>query len=177
MLQCIGVNEMVYADDIYLMASSPEQLQALINALSSCCAMLHMEISVPKTKIMVFSPVPAPAVAFSCNDSPIEQEYHFKALGPSFSSVGCCCAFDQPNQVKGLVVLGLLSSDSILCCSVARVSICSYIYCKLSWCLSCSMGVKCGACPRVAAARHARLDMQRLYDYYLRTACLADSRL
>ena len=118
--------------------------------------MLHMEISVPNTEIMVFSPLPAPAVAFLCNDSPIEQEYHFKVLGPSSSSVGCCCAFDQPNQVKGLVVLGLLSSDSIPCCSV---------------------GVKCGACPRVAAARHARLDMQRLHDYYLRTACLADCRL
>jgi len=36
-----------------LMASSPEHLQALIDALSSYCAILHMEISVPKTKVMV----------------------------------------------------------------------------------------------------------------------------
>ena len=39
--------------DMCLMASSPEQLQALIDALSSYCAMLHMEISVPKTKITI----------------------------------------------------------------------------------------------------------------------------
>ena len=55
------------------MASSPEHLQALIDALFSYCAALHMEISVPKTKItvispvpaLIISPVPAPAVAFS----------------------------------------------------------------------------------------------------------------
>ena len=105
-LQCIGVREMVYADDIYLMASSPEQLQALIDALSSCCAMLHMEISIPKTKIMVFSPVPAPAVEFSCNDSPIEQEYHFKALGPSFHPSGAVVHLISPIRSKGLWFLG-----------------------------------------------------------------------
>lgn len=33
------------------------------------------------------------------------------------------------------------------------------------------MGVKNGVCPRVAAANHARLGLQRLYDYYLRRIC------
>ena len=38
------------------------------------------------------------------------------------------------------------------------------------------MGVRCGVCihaisPRVAAANRARLDLQRLYDYYLRIIC------
>ena len=79
------LRELVCADDICLMASSPEQLQALIHALSSYCATLHMEVSVPKTKVMVVSPVPAPAVAFLCNSSPIEQLATFKYLGLHFN--------------------------------------------------------------------------------------------
>ncbi|DBB04078.1 TPA: hypothetical protein ACH3X1_013131 [Trebouxia sp. C0004] len=98
------------------MASSPEHLQALIDALSSYCAILHMQISVPKTKIMVVSPVAAPAVAFSCNDNPIEQ------------------AVLVPVLQYGCRVWGMHS-------------------------------------PRVAAANRAPLELQCLYDYYLRTIC------
>ena len=65
--------ELLYADDICLMASSPEQLQALIDVLSSYCAMLHMKISVPKTKVMIVSRVPVSAAAFSCNGNSVEQ--------------------------------------------------------------------------------------------------------
>ena len=70
-IQHMRLRELVYVDDICLIASSPEQLQALIDALSSYCAILHMEISVPKTKIIIVSPVLAPAAAFPCNDYPI----------------------------------------------------------------------------------------------------------
>ncbi|KAL3142317.1 hypothetical protein ABBQ38_002658 [Trebouxia sp. C0009 RCD-2024] len=52
-IQHMRLKELVYADDTCLMASSPEQLQALIDALAAYCATLHMEISVPKTKVMV----------------------------------------------------------------------------------------------------------------------------
>ena len=83
-IQHLRLRELVYADDICLMASSPEQLQALIDALSSYCVILHMEISVPKTEVIVVSLVPAPAVAFSCNDNPIEQVTTFKYLGLHF---------------------------------------------------------------------------------------------
>ena len=68
------------------MASSPEQLQALIDMLSSCCAMLHMEISVPKTKVTIVSPVPVSAAAFPCNGNPVEQVSTFKYLGHSHES-------------------------------------------------------------------------------------------
>ena len=60
------------------MASSPEQLQALIDALSSYCAMLHMEISVPKTKVMIVSPVPVSAAtshAMAALLSPIDSNF------------------------------------------------------------------------------------------------------
>ncbi len=104
-IQHLRLRELVYADDICLMAS-PEHLQALVDAMSSYCAILHMEISVLKTKVMVVSPVPAPAVAFLCNANPIEPGYLFQVLGPSFSSIRCCCAFGHPNQVKGWWFLG-----------------------------------------------------------------------
>ena len=83
-IQHMRLRELVYANDICLVASSPEQLQALIDALSSYCAMLHMEISVPKTKVMVVSRVPLSAAAFSCNGNLVEQVSTFKYLGLHF---------------------------------------------------------------------------------------------
>ncbi|DBA92296.1 TPA: hypothetical protein ACH3X2_003720 [Trebouxia sp. C0005] len=112
------------------MASSPEHLQALIDALSSYCALLHMEISVPKTKVLTVSPVPVPTVAFSCNSHPVEQVTTFKYLGLHFNQSGCLGA------------------------------------CLAIWLSSVGMHS-----PRVAAANRARLDLQRLYDHYLRTIC------
>ena len=78
----------VYADDICLLASSPEQLQALIHVLAAYCATLQMDISVPKTKVVVVSAVPAPAVAFTCNGNPVEQVATFKHLGLHFHQSG-----------------------------------------------------------------------------------------
>ncbi|DBA94877.1 TPA: hypothetical protein ACH3X1_016747 [Trebouxia sp. C0004] len=144
-IQHMRLRELVYADDICLMASSPEHLQALIDALSSYCAILHMEISVSKTKIMVVLPVPAPAVAFSCNDNPIEQVTTFTYVGLHFHQSVAVVHLISPIKSKaGGSWAGV--SGGILCCSVARPSTCIYTYCRLSWCLSCSMGVKCGAC-------------------------------
>ena len=83
-IQHMRLKELVYADDICLMASSPG-LQALIDALASYSATLRMEISVPKTKVMVVSVVPAPSVAFTCN---LEQVATFKYLGLHFHQSG-----------------------------------------------------------------------------------------
>jgi len=49
----LQLTDLVYADDICLLAGSPQHLQALIDALVGYCATLHMEISVAKTKVMV----------------------------------------------------------------------------------------------------------------------------
>ncbi|DBA94454.1 TPA: hypothetical protein ACH3X1_002049 [Trebouxia sp. C0004] len=82
------------------MASSPEHLQALIDALSSYCAILHMEISILKTKVMVVSPVPVPAVAFSCNGNPVEQVTTFKYLGLHFHQSGAVAHLITPIKSK-----------------------------------------------------------------------------
>ncbi|DBB00153.1 TPA: hypothetical protein ACH3X1_016723 [Trebouxia sp. C0004] len=95
-IQHMRLREIVYADDICLMASLPEHLQAVIDALSSYCAILHMEISVPKTEIMVVSLTHAPAVAFSCNDNPIEQVTTFKYLSLHFHQSGAVVHLISP---------------------------------------------------------------------------------
>ena len=50
----------------------------VIDALAAYCATLQMEISLPKTKVMVVSAVPAPAVGFTCIGNPVEQVATFK---------------------------------------------------------------------------------------------------
>ena len=143
------LRELVYADDTCLLASSPEQLQALIDALAAYCATLQMEISVPKTKVMVVSAVPAPAVGFTCNGNPVEQVATFKYLG--FISINQALLRILSHQSwRGLVVLGRLSSSTIHCCSVAILSTCICICCKLFWCLPYNMGVRSGVCIALA---------------------------
>ncbi|DBB05393.1 TPA: hypothetical protein ACH3X3_15290 [Trebouxia sp. C0006] len=63
-------------------------------------AVLHMEISVLKTKVMIVSPVPAPAVAFSCNDNPIEPVTSFKYLGLHFHQTGAVAHLVTPIKSK-----------------------------------------------------------------------------
>ena len=82
------------------LASSPEQLQALIDALAAYCATLQMEISVPKTKVMVVSAVPAPAVGFTCNGNPVEQVATFKYLGLHFHQSGSIAHLVTPIKAR-----------------------------------------------------------------------------
>jgi len=90
-LQTMRLSDLVYADDICLMASSPAHLQALIDALGVFCAMLHMEISVANTRVMVVSKSACPSVVFTCNLQPIEQT--FKYLGSP-----CLRGYLSPHQ-------------------------------------------------------------------------------
>ncbi len=171
-IQHLRLRELVYADDICLMASSPEHLQALIDALSSYCAVLHMEISVLKTKVMVVSPVPAPAVAFLCNGNPIEQVTSFKYLGLHFHQSGAVAHLVTPIKSKaGGAWAAVQRRHSLLQCGktinlhlhlLQAVLVSVLLYGCQVWGMH---------SPRVAAANRARLDLQRLYDYYLRTIC------
>ncbi len=154
------------------MASSPEHLQALIDALSSYCAVLHMEISVLKTKVMIVSPVPAPAVAFSCNDNPIEQVTSFKYLGLHFHQTGAVAHLVTPIKSKaGGSWAAVQRWHSLLQCGktinlhlhlLQAVLVSVLLYGCQVWGMHST---------RVATPNCARLDLQRLYDYYLRTIC------
>ena len=78
------------------MASTPEQLQALIDALAAYCVTLPMEISVPKTKVMIVSAVLAPVVPFTCNGNHVEQVATFKYLGLHFHQSGSIAPLVTP---------------------------------------------------------------------------------
>jgi len=102
--------DLVYADDICLLAGSPQHLQALIDALVNYCATLHMEISVAETKVMVVSkslarsPTPA-AIVFTCNGLPLERVDTFK-LGSALSCVRGHIPPYHPFESKGGRLLG-----------------------------------------------------------------------
>ena len=49
--------------------------------VTSIFTLISRSLSVPKTKVMVVSAVPAPAVGFTCNGNPVEQVPTFKYLG------------------------------------------------------------------------------------------------
>ena len=49
------VPDLGYADDFVLMASTPEGLQRLIDAVISFCLLMGMVISIPKTMVLVFN--------------------------------------------------------------------------------------------------------------------------
>ena len=46
----LPITDMEYADDVFLLGSSPSELQDLINVTSKHCEALHMQITAPKTK-------------------------------------------------------------------------------------------------------------------------------
>ena len=171
-IQHMRLRELVYADDICLVASSPEQLQALIDALSSYCAMLHMEISVPKTKVMVVSCVPLSAAAFSCNGNLVEQVSTFKYLGLHFHESGALVHLINPVKSKaGGSWAAVQRRHSLLQCGKSVHLQLHLLQAVLVPVLQCGFQIWGMQSPRVAAVNYARSDLQRLYDYYLRTIC------
>ena len=58
-----------------------------------------MEISVPKTKVMVMSAVPAPAVGVTCNGN-VEQVPTFKYLGFHFHQSGSIAHLVTPIKAR-----------------------------------------------------------------------------
>ena len=94
--------ELVYADDICFLASLPEQLQALIDSLAAYCAALGMETSVPETKVMIVSTVPAPAVTFTSSGNPVDQVATFKYLGLHSHRSGSIAQFVTPIKLRAV---------------------------------------------------------------------------
>ena len=121
---------------------------------------------------MIVSPVPAPAVAFSCNDNPIEQVTSFKYLGLHFHQTGAVAHLVTPIKSKaGGSWAAVQRRHSLLQCGktinlhlhlLQAVLVSVLLYGCQVWGMH---------SPRVATANRARLDLQRLYDYYLRTIC------
>ncbi|KAL3138694.1 hypothetical protein ABBQ32_14201 [Trebouxia sp. C0010 RCD-2024] len=164
-IQHMRLRELVYADDICLMASSPEQLQALIDALAACCAALHMEVSVPRTKVMVVSDVPMVPVAFTCIGYPVEQVTSFKYLGLHFHQSGAISHVIHPIKAKaGGSWASVQRRHSLLQCGKAINLHLRLLHAVLVPVMQYGCEIWGMHSPHVAAANDARLGLQRLYD-------------
>ncbi len=103
------LTDLVWANDICLLASSPQHLQALIDALVGYHATLHMEISVAKTKVVVVSnpfarsPTSAAAVV-TCNGHQAERVN--QVPGSALSCIRRHVPPDHPSEGKGGRLLG-----------------------------------------------------------------------
>ena len=166
------LRELVYTDDICLLASSPEQLQALVDVLAAYCATLQMEISVPKTKVMVVSTVPAPAVGFTCNGTTVEQVATFKYLGFHFHQSCFIAHLVTPIKARAGGSWAAVQRRHSLLQGGNNVNLHLHLLQRI---LVPALQYGCQIwgmhSPRAAVANDARAALQRLYDYYLRTIC------
>ena len=151
---------------------SPEQPQALINALAAYCATLQMEISVPQTKVMAVSTAPAPVVTFTCNGNLVEQVATFKYLGLHFHQSGSIAHLVMPIKSKaGGSWAAVQRRHSLLQCGNTINLHLHLLEAILVPVLQYRCQIWGMHTPRVAAANDARAALQRLHDYYLRTIC------
>ena len=87
-VQHLRVTDLIYADDISLLACTPQHLQALLDAMEAYCSAIHMTISSDKTKIMVLGDHALPS--FTCSGQVVERVPSFKYLGLRFRESGLC---------------------------------------------------------------------------------------
>ena len=80
------VPDLGYADDFVLLAESPKDLQALINATVEFCEATGMLISADKTKVLVFSQVWPGPFQWVCYGQPLEWVVQMKYLGLIFQA-------------------------------------------------------------------------------------------
>ena len=103
------VRVLLYADDLALVAASPEELQELLNCLSEFCLECGMQVNVRKSEVVCFNrcfaPEELPAFRFQTHTLPVKQE--FKYLGVRFhegsKKRGCPAVYmvHKPNRVLG----------------------------------------------------------------------------
>jgi len=157
----------VYADDICLMAGTPQQLQALLDALASYCSILHMEISVAKTKVMIVAADASSPATFVCNGQPVEQVTSFKYLGLHFHQSGQVSHLIHPVKIKANGAWAQVQRrHSLLECG-SSVSIHLHL---LQAILVPALHYGCevwGMHSPSGVAQHTREALQRCYDRYL----------
>ncbi len=172
----LRLTDLVYADDICLLAGSPQHLQALIDALVGYCATLHMEISVAKTKVMVVSrslarsPSPA-AVVFTCNGLLVEHVDTFKYLGLHFHTSGDISHLITPLKAKAAGSWAVVQQrhSQLQCGNTVNLKLF-----LLQGILVPSLHYGCelwGMHTPRGAAQRARVALQSIYDRYLRHIC------
>jgi len=83
------INNLRYADDIVLIATSQEGLQTLIDKLSTAPHEYGLKVNAKKTDVLVASK-DATVVQVTCDNLPIEQVQSFRYLGSTITDT-CDC--------------------------------------------------------------------------------------
>ncbi len=172
----LRLTDLVYADDICLLAVSPQHLQALIDALVGYCATLHMEISVAKAKVMVVSRSLArlpslEAAVFTCNGLLVEQVDTFKYLGLHFHSSGGVSHLITPLKAKAAGSWAVVQQrhSQLQCGNTVNLKLF-----LLQGILAPSLHYGCelwGMHTPHGEPQKARVALQSIYDRYLRHIC------
>ena len=74
-----------YADDLVLLADSPDDLQIAIDSLNLYCQENHLKINSEKTKCLIFHKGRLPKLSFLLQNSELEIVSEFKYLGFTFT--------------------------------------------------------------------------------------------
>ena len=83
----VCVPDLAYADDVALMAKSPQGLQRLIDLVCDFCGFMGMTVSVIKTKVLVFNTAFPGPLQWSCGGQQLEIVVDFKYLGLIFTAL------------------------------------------------------------------------------------------
>ena len=85
------INNLMYADDIMLVASSEAELQELVTRVYGAASDTGMKINVKKTEVMkVSEDAPPMRVPVTVNGEPISEVFSLKYLGARFSAEALC---------------------------------------------------------------------------------------
>ena len=86
------INNLRYADDIILIATSQEAPQALINMLSSVSREYGLEINTKKTKVGLVASTESTVVQVTCGNALLEQVQLYRYLGCIITETSDCRA-------------------------------------------------------------------------------------
>ena len=171
-VRSLRLTDLVYADDVCLTASTPSQLQALIDALATYCQTVHMQISVTKTKLMVVSSTASPPLTLTCNGQHIEQVQSFKYLGLRFHESGNISHLIRPLKAKAA------GSWAVVQRRHSQLQCGSTVNLKLQLLQSILLPSVHYGCelwgmhsPHMATVKKARTDLEQIYAGFLRHIC------
>ena len=83
----VAIRDLLFADDVALVAHSAEKLQLLLNQFSDACEAFRLTISLKKTKVMCQANVATPAVTIK--DYTLEAVTQFTYLSSTTSNNNC----------------------------------------------------------------------------------------
>ena len=83
----VAIRDLLFADDVALVAHSAEKLQLLLNQFSDACEAFRLTISLKKTKVMCQANAATPAVTIK--DYTLEAVTQFTYLGSTTSNNNC----------------------------------------------------------------------------------------